>query len=272
MDEKKQTESKSQMKIRIVSMLSDNYAYLIIDQKTKKAACVDPVEPKKIIAAAKEEGVKLTVSLTTHSHWDHAGGNSELAGLVKGIKIVGGYGDNAAAVTQEVKHDDEIKVGNLTVRTLYTPCHTPGHVCFFIDPKDGTPPVVFTGDTMFIGGCGNFNSGTPKMMYKAMVTILGSLPKETRVYVGHEYTVKNFKFGLYAEPDNKALKTKLEWAKARRSQGLPTVPSTIADELETNPFMRVHQTTIQKFTGKTDPVEAIFAVRKMKDIWGQKQW
>jgi len=259
------------MKVRIVPVLSDNYAYLLIDQKSKTAACVDPVEPQKVVDAANEENVKLVACLTTHSHWDHAGGNAQLAKMVKGIEIIGGYNDGTEAVTREVKQGDVITVGNLSVQTIYTPCHTPGHVCYFVDPGDGTPGAVFTGDTMFIGGCGNFNNGTPKQMYTAMVKKLGSLPRETSVYVGHEYTVKNLKFGLYAEPKNADIKKKIKWAEKRRSQGLPTVPSTIADELATNPFVRVHEATIQKFTGETDPVETILAVRRMKDKWGRKQ-
>lgn len=259
------------MSIYTIPVLINNYAYLIVDEKSKLAACVDPVEPAKVLAVAKEKGVQLVTSLTTHSHWDHSGGNKKISKLVTGINIIGGYNDNAPAVTREVKHNDQIIIGNLIIRALYTPCHTPGHVCYLVEATENTPASVFTGDTLFIGGCGNFNDGTPEQMYTNFCETLGQLPHNTLVYVGHEYTVKNLQFGLYAEPKNKAIKAKLKWASERRLQGLPTVPSTIADEWETNPFMRVHQNTIKKFTNKTNPVEVIYMVRKMKDAWGQKK-
>lgn len=158
-------------------------------------------------------------------HWDHAGGNEKFASLQPGVEVVGGKGDSVPCATSEVGHGDTVAVGSLRVRSLriphpwarprphprsvwrasgggirlrpltlapawqvnvlYTPCHTPGHVCYHVD---GDPPLVFTGDTMFVAGCGNFNSGTPAMMHHAMVEVLGKLPPATRVYCGHEYT------------------------------------------------------------------------------------
>jgi len=254
------------MKIRAVPARYDNYMYLIIDSKSKKAACVDPYNMKRINTALKEEGVDLVCCFTTHSHYDHNGGNRDLRKQYKDVPIYTGYSDD---ITTKLAQDDIIKVGNLSVRALSTPCHTSDHLCYYIDPEDGSSPAVFTGDTMFVGGCGNFNSGTPEQMHKAMIKILGELPGNTLVYVGHEYTVRNLKFGLYAEPNNADIQNKLEWAKDQRKQNIPTVPSTIADEWKTNPFMRVQEDVIKKFTKEEDPVNVIFAVRKMKDRWGR---
>eukprot|EP01126_Amoeba_proteus_P055207 TRINITY_DN6836_c0_g1_i2.p1 TRINITY_DN6836_c0_g1~~TRINITY_DN6836_c0_g1_i2.p1 ORF type:complete len:192 (+),score=35.85 TRINITY_DN6836_c0_g1_i2:295-870(+) len=182
-------------------------------------------------------------------------------------EIVGGQGDFASAVTREVGEGDVVMVGDLKVNVLYTPCHTPGHVCYFVP---GSPGAVFTGDTMFVGGCGNFNTGTPAQMLRNMCQILGNLPGDTLVYVGHEYTLRNYAFAMEVEPENKKLKEKNEWAQSQRKQGQPTVPSTIEEERATNPFMRVNELAVQRYTGKTNPVEVIFQVRRLKDEWGRR--
>lgn len=257
------------MRVEVVPILEDNYAYLLIDEKTKTCAAVDPSEPEKVIKAAKEHGVQITHVLTTHSHWDHAGGNDRMAAHDQSIKIIGGAGDGAEGVTEEVKQGDVVEVGSLKVHVLSTPCHTPGHICFFVNEENETP-VVFTGDTLFVGGCGNFNSGTPAQMVSAMISTLGKLPKNTLAYVGHEYTVKNLLFAAHAEPNNEAVRTKLEWAKAQVQKGLFTVPTTLGDEWATNPFMRIGEPDIIKFTGKSTPVEVMLAVRTMKSAWRPK--
>jgi len=151
-----------------VPLLNDNYGYLIVCPKEKVCAVVDPVEPKKILAAAKKEGVDITHILTTHSHWDHAGGNKDLIKSLKdqgkSVIVVGGAKDGIPGVTKEVKEGDEFKIGtSVEVKVLDTPCHTQGHVCFYCTKADAKEKseggAVFTGDTMFVGGCGNFNSG-----------------------------------------------------------------------------------------------------------------
>ena len=253
--------------VDIVPALNDNYMYLISDVANKVGAVVDPVEPEKIIEQAKLRGVVVSAILTTHNHWDHAGGNNKMLDLCKTCTVVyGGVGDGVEACTNEVQQGDLIQVGSANVQVLSTPCHTPGHVSYFIDGASGLEkPVVFTGDTMFIGGGGNFNSGTPDQMYHAMCKVLAKLPPETLVYCGHEYTKRNLQFASYAEPNNLKIREKLEWA----GQTACTVPSTIQSEWETNPFVRVHEEIIQIFTGETDPVAVMKAVRKMKDEWGK---
>ena len=233
--------------------VADNYAYLVIDEATKKAACIDPAEPKVVLEAAKKENVELTHILTTHAHWDHAGGNEEMKRLVPNLEVVGGKGDRAQAVMREVGDGDTVLVGSLEVKVLYTPCHTAGHVCYYLEPKDGRC-CVFTGDTMFVAGCGNFNAGTPQQMFHALVEKIGSLPPDTLVYVsdrcpgtcelmgsmqcGHEYTEKNLMYAQTAEPNNQAIKDKLAWVRQQRAQGNPTVPSTVSTEWQINPFLR----------------------------------
>mmetsp|Transcript_17748 Transcript_17748/g.28915 ORF Transcript_17748/g.28915 Transcript_17748/m.28915 type:complete len:325 (-) Transcript_17748:618-1592(-) len=248
-----------------VPLLNDNYGYLIVCPKEKVCAVVDPVEPKKILAAAKKEGVDITHILTTHSHWDHAGGNKDLIKSLKdqgkSVIVVGGAKDGIPGVTKEVKEGDEFKIGtSVEVKVLDTPCHTQGHVCFYCTKADAKEKseggAVFTGDTMFVGGCGNFNSGSPEQMYSNFMK-LGKLPKDTLVYCGHEYTLKNLAYASYADPENVELKERVKWAEERRKAGLPTVPSTIKDEWETNPFLRVDTETIRKYAKTTDGAKAM---------------
>jgi len=257
------------MKIRILPALSDNYMYLLMDQDTKEAAIIDPVDPDSVIKAVEEEGVTLTTLLTTHHHWDHAGGNADLIKRVPGLAVLGGD-DRIDGVTRKVQHGDKLTVGGMDIECLFTPCHTTGHICYYVTKN--SDKAVFTGDTLFLGGCGRFFEGTAPQMYEALVKILGILPEETKVYCGHEYSLQNLPFGLHVEPDNKHIKDKIEWCKAQReaTPPLPTVPSTIAEEWLINPFIRVGEATVQAHVGETDPVETMRAVRAEKDTFKQK--
>ncbi|KFM77441.1 Hydroxyacylglutathione hydrolase, mitochondrial, partial [Stegodyphus mimosarum] len=252
------------MKIKILSALDDNYMYLIIDEKTKKAGIVDPVEPKKVLQAVSEEGVELTTVLTTHHHWDHAGGNAELIKLKSGLEVYGGDA-NIIGLTRKLSHDDEFHIGSLVVKSLLTPCHTRGHVCYFVEDSSQGPPAVFTGDTLFSAGCGKFFEGTAEQMYEALIKILGSLPDNTEVYCGHEYTAKNLLYAAHVEPGNIAIHDRLKWAKTKRAAGEPTVPSTIGNEKTFNPFMRVQEPDVLKHTGQNDPILVMQALRNEKN-------
>ncbi|KAJ8678692.1 hypothetical protein QAD02_014479 [Eretmocerus hayati] len=256
---------RNKMKVQILPALEDNYMYLVIDEDSKEAAIVDPVAPKSVVNAVKENGCKLTTVLTTHHHWDHAGGNEDLNSLVPGLKIYGGD-DRIGALTNKVNHGSVIKLGNLTIECFFTPCHTSGHICYFVT-KSSSKPAVFTGDTLFSAGCGRFFEGSAEQMHKALNEILGNLPDETKVYCGHEYTVNNLKFALHVEPNNSAMQDKLAWARSRRENNLPTIPSTIGEEKLINPFMRVCESSVQDYTGKKDPVECMGSLRREKDAF-----
>ncbi|PPD85222.1 hypothetical protein GOBAR_DD17821 [Gossypium barbadense] len=290
------------MKIFEVPCLEDNYSYLVIDESTKEAAVVDPVEAEKVFDVANQHGVVLKFVLTTHHHWDHAGGNDKIKQLVPGIKVYGGSLDNVRGCTHQLQNGDTLSLGShLNILALHTPCHTKGHISYYITGKDGEDPAVFTGDTLFIAGCGKFFEGTAEQMYQSLCVTLGSLPKPTRVYCGHEhpvstkvlakenfrYTVKNLQFASTVEPKNARIQQKLAWANGQRKAGLPTIPSTIEEEMETNPFMRVDlpelQIMAQAFVlvsrcsyaysssfgsiGCQSPVEALREIRQMKDNW-----
>ena len=254
------------MEVKIIPALNDNYMYLIIDPSTKKAAAVDPVDPNKVLQAVAEEEVQLTAVLTTHHHFDHAGGNKKLVAKVgkDNIRVYGGD-DRIYGVTDETKvaHNMTIQLGSLIVTCLQTPCHTTGHICYYIQNYNNSS--VFTGDTLFLAGCGKFFEGTGVEMYHSLVTVLSSLPGNTKIYCGHEYSLSNLKFAAYVEPQNSFLKNKLIWAQERRDKGLTTIPSTIDEELKYNPFMRVDTPEMQQRCGTQSGVDTMNYLRNEKD-------
>lgn len=253
------------MKVKVISILEDNYMYLIIEENTRHAVAVDAAVSKRLLEIIQKEGATLKAILTTHHHLDHARGNEELAQLFPGLEVYGG--DNrVGALTHVVTHNEILKFGSINVKCLLTPGHTLDHVCYFVWEDDSPDaPAAFTGDTLFIGGCGRILEGTAEQMYKSLTEVLGTLPTDSKVFCGHEYTARNLKFALQVEPENSIVKDKLAWAKQREEEDLPTVPSTLADEFLYNPFLRVSEETVQKFTGKADPVEIFAALCKAKD-------
>ncbi|VDP19608.1 unnamed protein product [Schistosoma margrebowiei] len=266
------------MEVITIPALSDNYMYVVIDRASNVSwmffiicAVVDPVEPDKILNAVTQRGLRLESILTTHHHSDHAGGNLDLVtkyrkqGL-EGVKVYGGD-DRIGGLTDTVSHGHKIKIGsNLNVCCLATPCHTTGHICYLVTEENSTKEgVVFTGDTLFLGGCGRFFEGTAEQMFKALIEVLSKLPKPTKVYCGHEYTVKNLEFGLTVEPKNEALKHRLEAVRRLRASNQASVPGTIGEELATNPFMRVCETDVLAHAKTTDPIKAMKTIREEKD-------
>ncbi|CAH1100802.1 unnamed protein product [Psylliodes chrysocephalus] len=252
------------MKIQILPALSDNYMYLITDEHSKEAAVVDPVEPDTVLQAVQTEGARLTKILTTHHHWDHAGGNEQLVKKFPGPLQVFGGDQRIGALTNLVKDNDTFDIGNIKVQCIFTPCHTTGHICYYLNAP-GQDPVVFTGDTLFVAGCGRFFEGTAEQMHTALIEKLGRLPDNTQVFCGHEYTVQNLKFARFVDRNNPEVLKKIEWADARRKNGLPTVPSTIAEEKAVNPFMRVMLPEIQNHAECNSSVTAMHNLRKEKD-------
>jgi len=256
------------MKILPIPVLMDNYAYLVVDEATNEAGVVDPSEAKPVAAAVKREGVKLTTIINTHHHWDHVGGNEELVKEFPGLKVYGHKRDKdrTPCITNLVDEGDNLKIGGLEGRFLFIPCHTSGHVALHF-PKE---KAVFTGDTLFIAGCGRLFEGTATDMHNNMVKLM-SLPNDTRVYCGHEYTEKNLKFALTLEPNNTQVQAKLQWAQEMRAKKLPTVPSTVAEEKEINPFVRVTNSELQANIKKQfptltlDPVSVLEKTRFLKD-------
>eukprot|EP00440_Ansanella_granifera_P005746 gb/GFBE01006234.1/.p1 GENE.gb/GFBE01006234.1/~~gb/GFBE01006234.1/.p1 ORF type:complete len:255 (+),score=37.33 gb/GFBE01006234.1/:1-765(+) len=252
------------MRVVVVPVLSDNYAYLLIDDASKKAACVDPAEAHLVLAKAKEEGVEIVAVLTTHHHYDHAGGNQQMVEQVPGIKVYGGRLDNVAACTDQLDHDNVFSLGDIQVRALHTPGHTRGSICYFCT-QAGQEGVVFTGDTMFVGGCGRIFESTPQDLYNSLVNVLGALPADTQVFVGHEYTIKNLEFASHVDGSNETLRQMVTWAQEQKVQRKFTVPSTLKNEWLINPFMRSGDDAMKSICPGCTPVEVFTKLRKQKD-------
>ncbi|KAJ3093720.1 hypothetical protein HDU97_009140 [Phlyctochytrium planicorne] len=245
-----------------VPVLEDNYAYLLLtDPTAKQCAAVDPAEADKVLAKAQELGWEIKSILTTHHHHDHAGGNEDLVKLVGSPLTVYGGDDRIGALNLKVEDGKGFKLGALDVKPLYTICHTTGSVSYYIVNPETGKKVVFTGDTLFIGGCGRFFEGTPEQMHNSLNKVLGSLPDDTEVYCGHEYTSSNLRFAAHIEPTNTAITSKLQWC----ASNPVSVPSTIGAEKTFNPFMRVHVEDVVKATGKTGDVEVMGALRELKN-------
>jgi len=248
-----------------IPCLDDNYAYLIIDEDTKTAGAVDPVTPENITKEATKQGVKVTCILTTHHHSDHAGGNKEMVKHINNGEVYGGD-DRIDALTKKVGEGDKFNIGSIKVSVFFTPCHTRGHVLYYCE-QEGRAPCIFTGDTLFIGGCGRFFEGDASQMYHALVEVISKLSSKTQVYCGHEYTVANLKFAKSVDPNNKNLLDKLKWAEEKRAKGEYTVPSTVAEELSFNPFLRVDKSEVAKAVGVTtnNPVDVMRELRESKN-------
>ena len=224
------------MRVEIIPCLQDNYSYLIIDDNNNSACVVDPGEAKPIVDYLKNKNIKLRYILNTHHHFDHIGGNEYLKKKFGSI-VVGFKKDiNRIPEIDVLLEDNQIwKAENFEAKIIHIPGHTTGHICFhFFQEK-----LVFTGDTLFSLGCGRIFEGTYKEMFESLNKIK-SLPEETKVYCGHEYTLSNLKFCIKYNPENRNLKKKAENIKKKIDNGLPTIPSTIKDELECNIFLRAN--------------------------------
>jgi len=224
------------MRVEIIPCLQDNYSYLIIDDNNNSACIVDPGEAKPIVDYLKNKNIKLRYILNTHHHFDHIGGNEYLKKKFGSI-VVGFKKDiNRIPEIDVLLEDNQIwKAENFEAKIIHIPGHTSGHICFhFFQEK-----LVFTGDTLFSLGCGRIFEGTYKEMFESLNKIK-SLPEETKVYCGHEYTLNNLKFCIKYNPENQNLKKKAENIKKKNDNGLPTIPSTIKDELECNIFLRAN--------------------------------
>ena len=258
------------MAIIPVPQLKDNYAYLIVDDASKQCGVVDCSEADKVLAEVNRRGLKLVAALPTHWHFDHVGGNEDLARAVPGIRIYGARaeGGRIPAQTDPVDDGDEVVVGPIRGRVIGIPAHTSGHIAYYFP----TLKSVFTGDTLFIAGCGRVFEGKAETMV-ASLKKLAALPDDTQVWCGHEYTEKNLRFALTLEPHNAALKAKHEWTVRTLAEGKYSIPSTIGDEKKFNPFIRTDSPELRASLKKIDPAMgddpiAIFAkTRALKDTY-----
>ena len=237
------------MKIQIIPCLRDNYSYLIINEKNNTACVIDPSEADPIIEYLDNHKIKLKFILNTHHHYDHVGGNKKLKEKYK-ARVVGYREDKKRIPEIDILLDDQETWTheNFEAKIIYIPGHTLGHICFYFYKENS----VFTGDTLFSLGCGRIFEGTYSQMFNSLMK-LKELPQNTKVYCGHEYTKKNSDFCLAHDANNNDLKTKIHRIDEKLKSGLPTVPSTIKDELECNIFLR------------SDNLETFSKLRDLKD-------
>ncbi|XP_007230924.3 probable hydrolase PNKD [Astyanax mexicanus] len=238
------------IKIIPVPVLSDNYSYVIIDTASSLAAVVDPADPQSVQSCLEEEGVTLEAILCTHKHWDHSGGNRALKRLHSSCRVYGNLMDNIPGLTHPLTDKDTIDVGTkLRFRAFYTPGHTVGHMIYLLDGRVfGGPSSLFSGDLVFLSGCGRMFEGNASTMLSSLDTV-GSLNDDTLLWPGHEYAEDNLLFAAELEPGNITREQKLQWVLQQRGQRLCTSPSTLAEEKQYNPFLRSHAQDLQQALG-----------------------
>ena len=229
------------MKVIPIPCLTDNYAYIIKNNTSKKVGVVDPSETSPIINFLKKEKLKLDYILNTHHHFDHIGGNIELKKIYS-AKIVGFKNDEhrIPGIDITLNDNEEWNFGDSKVKILHIPGHTSGHICFFFEKEK----IAFTGDTLFSLGCGRIFEGNHKQMLESLNKIK-ALPLDTKIYCGHEYTYKNGEFCMKYDKNNTKLKKKFEIIKKLRSKNLPTIPTSLKDELNSNIFLRCDQNDLK---------------------------
>jgi hydroxyacylglutathione hydrolase len=237
------------MKIEIIKCLQDNYSYIIIDPKNKNTCVVDPSESEPIINFLEKNNLQLNYILNTHHHYDHVGGNNKLKKKYN-AKVVG-FSDDYKRIPEIdilLKDEEVWKEGNFEVKIIHIPGHTLGHICFYFYKEN----ILFTGDTLFSLGCGRIFEGTYLQMFESL-NKLKTLPLHTKIFCGHEYTLQNSKFCLMHDANNENLKKKIIEIKRKLNNNLPTIPSTIKEELDCNIFL------------KADSLQTFSKLRDLKD-------
>ena len=253
----------SKLEIHQIPVLSDNYVYLAHEPRSGATAVVDPAVTQEVLAAARAKGWTITHILNTHHHGDHTGGNLEIK-KATGCTIVGPKADKGRipGIDVEVDEGDTYDLGEARAKVFFVPGHTRGHIAFWFEESD----ALFCGDTLFAMGCGRLFEGTPAQMWTSLQK-LRALPDATRVFCAHEYTQSNGRFALSVEPQNARLVARMKDVAAKRERGEPTVPSTLAEEKATNPFLRPDSADLQATIGMAggDLVSVFAETRARKD-------
>lgn len=254
------------MEIVTIPCLYDNYSYLIIDREKGVTAVVDPSEAWPVMRELQSRELELSAVLCTHHHHDHIGGLDDLLDEYPGMRVLG-FAEDKARIPQlnELLNDgDSFTLGHLRGDMFHTPGHTSASVVFHIDE------ALFVGDTLFGCGCGRLFEGTPEQMAASLARITAH-PDSSRIYCGHEYTSLNLRFAAQVEPSNQAIHDRAKRVSALRSEDRPSVPSTLGEELKTNPFLRTREPAIIDYLtashGLKDdsPVSVFAALREMRN-------
>ncbi len=251
-----------------IPAFGDNFVYLH-PCGDHRAFAVDPGDAPLVLRELQRQHLSLAAVLATHDHWDHIGGAADLQSKT-GCQVIGVGARLIPASDRTVADGDVLAVGEAQVRVIATPGHTRTSVCYHVAPPDGNEPsVVYTGDTLFVGGCGRLLECEAATMWRSLQK-LAALPAETLVYCGHDYTLENYEFAVKICPDDRRLRDRLAEVQKAVEYGQLTVPSTIAQERATNVLLRADDPQVKAALGMADaPPEEVFAeLRHRKDLFG----
>ncbi len=250
-----------EVRCSIIPTLEDNYAYLV--SWAGEALVVDPGEAAPVLAELKKSKLSLKCILLTHHHQDHIGGVKEVKNTTQSA-LIGPDDARLGDLDRKVGDHEEVLLGPVAIEVVATPGHTASHLAYYVRDQK----FLFSGDTLFAGGCGRLFEGTPKDMWESLQR-LRALPDETLLYPGHEYTQHNLAFALSVEPHSQAIKARMAYVEKQRNDRKPTVPSTLGEEKKTNPFLRADDEKLQQALGMKgdDPVAVFTALRKAKDAF-----
>lgn len=255
------------MQVYRLPALSDNYIFLLHDPVRQVAAVVDPAEAKPVLDCLQELQVDLVAIFNTHHHNDHVGGNQELLQKYPSAVVYGGAEDRGRIPEQQVflKEGDRVHFADLTGEVLFVPGHTRAHIAYYFPPTPShLTGELFCGDTLFAGGCGRLFEGTPAQMIESL-SKLRALPDNTRVWCGHEYTLKNLQFALTVDNQNSDLQEHFAEVKAARKNSEPTIPSSLGLEKRINPFLRWDNPTLKAAVNSPDPLQTFARLRGRRD-------
>ncbi|BBL71038.1 hydroxyacylglutathione hydrolase [Methylogaea oryzae] len=251
------------LQVEILPVLDDNYIFVLHDAASGATAVVDPAEAEPVLAFLQRKGWRLDYVLNTHHHWDHVGGNLELHGAT-GCRIAGARADKdrIPGLDTFLAEGDRLALGDNVIEVLEVPGHTRAHLAYWLPQAKR----LFCGDTLFGLGCGRLFEGSAEQMW-ASLQKLAALPGETLVYCAHEYTQANGRFARTVEPGNGALAERLRRVAELRDRNESTVPSTLAEEVATNPFLRPSSAEIRATLGleRAADLQVFVALRCRKD-------
>jgi len=250
-----------------IPALGDNFIYLYRYNQIDSFA-VDPSDGSLVLRAIKQHGLNLKAILLTHHHWDHTAGTDELKRKT-GCKVIGADKRRIPGIDMVVSEGQILPVGDRQVRVIATPGHTNTSVCYYMEPSAGNEnAILWTGDTLFVGGCGRLLECDAQSMADSLQK-LASLPDDTLVYCGHDYTLENYEFASGIEPGNQIVKERLEQVRQLLKQGKLTVPSSILLEKSTNCFLRAGTPEMKTALGmpQAQAVEVFAELRRRKDVF-----
>jgi hydroxyacylglutathione hydrolase len=252
------------MKVFPLACSFDNYSYLLVCEQTGLCGVVDPTEAYPVWKKAEGLSAQLTKVFCTHHHYDHVGGLADLLNEQPDLEVYGYRTDESRipGMNHPLHDGDKVKLGEQEGWVLHTPGHTDGSVCYLFNEH------LFTGDTLFGGGCGRLFEGSPEQMHRSLSKIM-ALPESTKLYFGHEYSLTNLAFAMTVEGENPAVRDRYNKVKELVKLDFPTVPSTLFNEKQTNPFLRCDSATIRESLGDTagawSDVEVFRLLREMRN-------